>query len=785
MKYRQIIYIGIASLLLTACKETDELSENGAPTPDNIIHVGGIAADELIAHATTMRDAVDETTVTKTDAENVEWLRQPLFEGLDITYGKASDRTNTSRVAQLKLLKDGDNIKYSDEHLAEYSFLFRDNTTGDVTSNPAIWHDNGAHFFEGLYLPNEIKFAGSDALEVYGASGTAPNLTTDQHVDATTGTLGNYTLLSRYLAMPSNFTLNATVARVKLPFRHRLARVIAYILIDPSMGSDVKLQDYSLEDGKDDPSTTKIRFNNVGVLAGVKARHNTSAHHYTYTPQWETARKVVPHFVGERGSFNDKTNTSLNDNFIAYYDTEKSTYIYPTDANWPTVNALIFTNDKSGKYERTVYGKVPVYDLIVQPTYTSLNNVMYDEEGVTDANTKNHLYVATNQIDFELTLSNGLNYTKKFVFDLDANYQTVVYLHISRERVDYNSSGSDLWQETIGYDDYYGVNNQNGNILSVAGSSWQRAYTNKELNYDVTDGHQYQQDGEDEYAQYVTDARWIEMLREAKEGGKHHGDYFILDHNISIPAAAFPDNFVFTGHLDGQDHTITITDDSYTPVIHDVTITYEDYTNESGRETKYVLLGNDTYTEFYAGEAAYYEKIVTPAVEPETEPTITYNIIPDIYAYTGSTAYRRSGEEGNYTYTEIKFYKKVRSETDTDGSTIIAKLKPYHLFEGLNGKYSTAQESNKNNEWQANVHQEGDYWVPYTNGTTGWRAEIINTNFKIDTANGCSVFKQDAVWGTDITGYLFNCWVNSTFTGTPPKWSGTRITDHIPALPAY
>ena len=49
------------------------------------------------------------------------------------------------------------------------------------------------------------------------------------------------------------------------------------------------------------------------------------------------------------------------------------------------------------------------------------------------------------------------------------------------------------------------------------------------------------------------------MLLEAKEGGNHHGDYFILKNDITINTDAFPADFVFTGHLDALDHTITLT----------------------------------------------------------------------------------------------------------------------------------------------------------------------------------------------------------------------------------
>lgn len=666
MRYIHYLYmVALVPLFLTACQDKDDLAGDHEVTPDNVIHVGGVSADELIARVARTRDGDDpveeEEVVKRTDAEKIPWLVDPLKTGLYISYGDVDVPTD-KKLAFLQLLSDEttqDNpqgIKYSSDELfpdgkvAEYSFTYLE----DRTKN-AQWLDNGGHFFEGQYVPPQILYSGDDVSAVNGENGSAPNLGSDQHDDSATG---NYTLLSRYLAMPVDYTINATVARVKLPFRHRLAHVIAYILIDPDMAG-AKIEGYSLTDGKDDPTSSKIKFCNVKVLAGVKDTQSGSLH--TYTPQWTEVRKAIPHFVGERGSYNDSLSVSLdNDNFISYYDLEKKTYIDPTDAAWQTIkdragyfpeSELQKVTSTDQKYERIKFGKVPVYDLIIQPTYTSLNRVMYDETGVDDPTTKQNLYVATNQIDFEVILDNGLHYTKSFApLDLDANYQTVVYLHISRERVDYNSSGSQLWNQTIGSDNWYGVNNRNGNTLSIAGSGWQRAYTNNNTDYPVTDGHLYLHDGEDEKAQYVTDEKWIEMFLQAKEGGLHHGDYFILDHNIEIAASAIPADFVFTGHLDGMDHTITIT-------------------------------GNDR----------------------------------------------------NY------------------------------LFDGLNGTYTTPQESDESATWEANVHKEGSKWVP----TSGWRAEIINTKFII---NGGTLFKE----GASVTGYVNNCVLNDA-----------RTDDHTPSLPEY
>ena len=794
MKKTKTIYTALLAVLVVAgCKDTDDLSA-GSPAsyPDEaVIHVGGINADDMVAGASMTRNGggtIVEDTVTRIDAEKIAWLAGPLKKGLDITYGNVKMRDSTERVAILKLLTDeNDDIKYSDGGLAEYSFKYRD------TGAPAIWYDNGAHFFEGLHVPDNIMM---------GEDGFPADLTADQHDDNTTEpSLGNYTLLSHYLAMPSNYTVNATVARIKLPFRHRLARVLAYILIDPELGDTTKIEGYNLVDGRDDPTTSQIRFCNVAVLDGVVKGNNGM--HDTFTPQWTVARKVVPHFVGERGSYDDAKNKTLNaDHFLAYYDVQKKTFIYPTDTAWTRINNYFsdvpISSDKfmdtKGNYQRTTYGKVPVYDLIVRPTYSALNRVMYDEAG-----SASELYGQTNQIDFELTLNTGLHYTKNFVFDLDANYQTVVYLHISRERVDYNSSGSDLWQEDQGYDDYYGVNNENGHTLSMAGSSWQRAFTNSNEQHGVTDGHLYRHDEEDQYAQYVTDSLWIEMLREAHEGGLNHGDYFILDRDISIPAAAFPEGFVFTGHLDGQDHTITITDGPYNAVTERPSYTYTDYDNESGKngganELKFSEVGGK-YVELDPAAASmnWYERHET-IDDPESGVVVTYTPISDILAYGGNVAYVWTGGDKPVTnddddYMKFEFYKRILQPAET--TTVPAKAKPYYLFAGLNGKYRTAQENNEVDIWEANVHKENGKWVPYTNGTDGWRAEIINVNFKIDTEgdDACSVFKPGAVWGTDVTGYLYNCWVNSTYDRSTHKWSkgstGSKVNDYVPAIPMY
>ena len=390
---------------------------------------------------------------------------------MDITYLTKTAQQTAQQKAHLKLETDAEGNPLTSEGGFSVYSLNAYNSEDKLTETPAKWLGNGAHTFQGVYVPEGLKQGGAHS----------------------------YDDLSHYTAVPPMADISATVGRITIPLQHRLARVVAYVLIEPSMHA--KLKGYKSGDYHS-AENTMLRFCNVKTLDYVNADGQ---------PVWKTERKAIPNYLGE---------------------------------------------EEVKEYKE--YGLCPRYDLIVRPTYTkrtSGSNVMYDEQaGTTDA--------VTNSIDFELTLDNDLEYEKHFVFDLNANDETVVYLRVSPERIDYNSAGSRLWKETNQGDNYYGVNNENGNNLSVAGSSWQRAYTNKTLEDDnVTDGHKYNADSEDEKAQYVSDSKWIEMLLQAHEGGAHHGDYFILDQNITINTdeITFPDNFKFTGHLDGMGKNITLT----------------------------------------------------------------------------------------------------------------------------------------------------------------------------------------------------------------------------------
>ena len=592
-----ITYISLAlsCLLSAACSSQDEYLTS-ADESTNIIHVGDVSTTPMVATTIQTRSGVA--------AEKPDWLKEGLIKGMDITY-----LTKTAhQKARLKLEVDADGKPQTSEGGFTIYSLNAYDTDDNLTNIPAKWLGNGAHTFQGVYIPEGLK---------------------------TQKAIQDYDDLSHYTALPPSADISATVDRITIPLQHRLARVQAYVLIETEM--DTYLKGYDTKDDKNnyDVENTKLRFCNVKTLNYVDANDR---------PVWKLERKAVPHYLGRLGSIVEDDKVAC-ETFRMYKEKSSGKLYFPTDSEWKTAHADYQVNgDKN--YSCTDYGKVPCYDLIVRPTYTVPSdpsegtNIMYDE-AVQSAS-------ESNNIDFELTLDNDLEYEKQFTFDLNANDETVVYLRVSPERIDYNSAGSRLWIESANHDNYYGVNNQNGNNLSVAGSSWQRAYTNGTLDAGVTDGHFYNTDSEDEEAQYVDDTKWVSMLLQARQDGEHHGDYFILKKDITINTDnyTFPSDYIFTGHLDALDHTITI---------------------------------------------------------------------------TGSRAY---------------------------------------LFDGLDGMYETAQEKDKTATWEANVHLEGNIWVP----TLGWRAEVVNA-----TLSGGKFFKN----GATITGYVNN------------SKDDNGLVEHTPSIPTY
>lgn len=880
MKYSILYHINsfaVALLLFCACSDEILPSEPQVIEQGDYITVG--ADVEGLEVSSTVTRAAGETQ----DAEKVSWLVQPLLNGLDITYGyidNHGDKQN-ERVAILKLVpndhtSDGA-LPYktnAESGFAEYTFKYRAEN-GDETNELARWYENGLHYFEGVHVPNRIRYnslsseLATDRTINSVAVKAVSDFTTDQSDDVKDGTddqLSNYYLLSHYLGMPANTQISATVGRIKLPFRHRLARVLAYILIDPELmhnGNPAKIEGYenteadSSKPFRDNPKTSSIRFCNVDVLGGVHDVFDASTKLHTLTPIWaEKVRKVIPHFAEQVASFTT-------------YETDKKTY-YQGSAEFPT--------SKPAGSKEVVYHNVPVYDLIVRPTYTSAENVMYDED-LGGMSVENYAK-KTNKINFTVSLNNGLTYEKEFEFELDANYQTYVYLKITREGVDYNESGSQLWEEKTQSDLWYGVDNQNGHTLSKAGSSWQRAYYNTGLNTGdkITDGGFYDENtqGEDGTSgQYVSNATWIKNFAQAYEGGAHHGDYFVLANDITIDARSLPDDFVFTGHLDGFNthtsrgyHSITVTGmgkewkeyiptTDYTSDITRYDTKPAEYSNEFGHVFALPELYTKTHYEdvyysqtecnthnatlqdawkpdvtvkeaavdpvkytqeeidqakaiveakgYVQGSNSEAEEVATKTVDDIKTPgkdAVYYSqtecdehnaLLPE--AWTTSTVKMAAHDKYYPTSPSLKeimtgsavYYTMSGDNEYTQyvKPTVLYTMKPHtsgtSLFTGLDGIYETKQEKAADPysvTWEANVHKEGNYWLPYRDISsddptkhTGWRAEVMNLN-----VIGCNMFMD----GAKITGFVQNCSQQASATATK-----VMVSDHTPAYPKY
>ena len=514
---KRILYMAMMAAAFASCQ--DNTTETEYPHDASLdIKVGSIdcgSADAVVVENITK----SATTRASQKAEDVEWLKDPLLKGIDVSYYLRSDENKNTSTAVLKLLPETDQVAGDS---TKYSFNYKDEY-GQETQKPAQWKGNAGHVFHGFYIPEGISNG-----EIGNQSKS--EISNEQNAES------YYDKLWRYLSMPPNHEIMATVGYVRLPFRHRLSRVLAYVLIDPDLKTSIK--------------DSIISFENVKVLEKVEGT----------TPRWTTARKVVPHSMGTSGSVNKKLEQT-DENFLVFRNTTSNTFVYPTDDAWANVKAAYDNNKENSGYEEINYGKVPCFDIIVRPTYTSSALVMYDEDMSNGMNAAKYAD-ETNSIDFVVDLVNGLSYNKTFKFDLDANYQTAVFLRISREKVDYQTMGSELWQQYEATDGYYGVDNDLNHRLSLAGGSWQRAYRNSSFDPGITDGDFYKE-------QYVDSTKWIGMFKNAVMptdtikanilNDNHWGDYFVLDNDITINTSNLPSDFIFTGHLDGRGHTITLT----------------------------------------------------------------------------------------------------------------------------------------------------------------------------------------------------------------------------------
>lgn len=713
--------MSLASLLIS-CQES--ITEGVEPTPEvkRVIEVGGVITDSPHFSVTQTRAA--EPNVYR--AETIEWMKGALLNGLDVTYSNINDDgTYNTENLTVAILKWSGQQSDANPPRGIYSFYQKGTVGTDGIGDDAIWFDNGFHFFEGQYVPDELREGNGHTMNV-------ANLVTDQSGDSdysynsetgavTGGKIGNYKLLSHYVGMPARWEAAATIDQLLLPFKHRLARVIAYILIDEALldktaviGNTAKLKGYKeagdplTVQGKDNPQTTELRFAHVQVLDKVSETAPTGDGAAVLTPLWTEARRVIPHYLTELSQCvkseddlqsalpadNDVTpavsaaeKTEAAGSFIVYTHKHSDKKVYPRDKDWFAAHRDYVSKGNNSLYTQQKYKNVPVYDIIVRPTYETEDDVMYDEAGyyssgkTVDENRVKALASWKNSIEFEMTLNNDLVYTKEVSFDLNANNQTVIYITIDRAGVDYDDSASEQWVQDNRTDDYYGVNNDLGHNMSMAGSSWQRAISNGTGNYSVTDGNKY--DGKDietegadsvYVGQYVDDATWIAAFKEAVFGGKYHGDYFVLGKNITLSEGDLPENFVFTGHLDGRGFSITL---------------------PSGRN---------------------------------------------------------------------------------------------HLFDGMNATYTTVQEtaSNPNAKdldgnplviWEANVHKEGNYWVP----VAGYRAELYNLKVVGGTLFPSSTVYDGTLTNSVVNGYIYNCYDKDHLDTTKPK---NPINNYVP-IPGY
>ena len=476
MRKIHLLYYMMAALTMVSCSETEGGSEKKVAYDESqVIKVGGVNCGDVVSV---------ETRAIK--GEENKTLKEVLLNGLDITYYLASDADN-KKEARLTLLPDEQQVKGDS---TKYTFYLKG------TETPATWLGNGGHVFHGFSIP----------------VGLANNID-DQEQDQS-DEKGLYGTLESYLCMPPDHQIQATVAYVRLPFTHRLARVVGRVLIDPDL-KGATVQDIYME--------------NVKVLKSA----NTDT-----GPKWTTARKVIPHYGGD-----------WSGDLYVYYNKKKGTYLYPTSYGWDEAHEgyqKAEENDSLAYYgfTRTTYTEAPSYEIIVRPTYTDDDLVMYDEASDVTA-------AETNSVGFVVTLSNGLVYRKTVTVDLDANNYTIIYLRITREKVDYESSGAEVWQMQKGNDGPYGLDNKNELRLSKAGGSWQRAYRIGTDTDPVTDGNEYSK-------QYVTKTDWLEKFKAATVNGDNWGDYFVLTGDLTIDTDNLPSDFVFAGHLDGRGHTITL-----------------------------------------------------------------------------------------------------------------------------------------------------------------------------------------------------------------------------------
>lgn len=306
---------------------------------------------------------------------------------------------------------------------------------------------------------------------------------------------GVYDNLSHYIFIRPDTYFSATVGKITIPYEHRLARVQLNVLIDSDVKNGSQTAAISGYDSSTGGgSTCSLRVKNVKVMTGVSAAGN---------PTWDTSSSLIPHFL--------KGTNSIT-------------------------------------WNGTTYANVPQYEFILRPIYNGNNKNPYYK--FYDESTSSPIYAQSFTVS--LTLDNGNQYSQECSVALYPNQQITLNIHVAREHVDFNVSTVENWNAVSSSLDYFGTDN--GSLsLSDAGGSWQRAYRVGTSGMNVVDGQKY--DGTEYLA---ADNDFIAALKTATVGGEHHGDYFILTGDLTLPSDWTP--FEFTGHLDGRGHTIKFAD---------------------------------------------------------------------------------------------------------------------------------------------------------------------------------------------------------------------------------
>lgn len=237
---KKIFYTIAAAAALVSCSETEgDGTKKVTYDESQVIKVAGVTYSDVASVETRATNGEDNPT-----------LKEVLETGLPVTYYLGTQPSETKE-AVLKLV----DAKPEDSDYAKYSF----NLKGTDPETPATWLGNGGHVFHAIYIPT--------ALSTY-VRGVEENQSQNDDNDY-------YNTLESYLCMPPNQEIQATVGYVRLPFTHRLSRVVSYVLIEPDLNTTVDT----------------VYMENVKVLK--QAIEDSS-------PEWMVADRVYPHFVDRK-----------------------------------------------------------------------------------------------------------------------------------------------------------------------------------------------------------------------------------------------------------------------------------------------------------------------------------------------------------------------------------------------------------------------------------------------------------------------------------------------------